>query len=206
VKGTAKIAYWDSEQRTRMPALLGEIKGTPTIRLFKPKKKQGNSNKKKDVVEYQFERKAKDMKSFLDGHTPNFIEHVNGSKDLLSYEEKAARNGLPRVLLFTSKAQTSSLTKFLSTEFRRRLLLAEIYPNKNNKEIVEKYGITNLPMLIVIPPIKEDGEMAEPIRYSKTDFTRIKLQNFLSKHALKEPVVSKKKVEKETKSEPKVEL
>lgn len=205
-KGTVKIAYWDSEQRSRRPTLLGEFSGTPTIRLFKPKKKQGNSNKKKDVVDYQYERKAKDMKRFLDGHQPNFIEYVNGSKALESFEEKSARNGLPSALLFTSKAQTSSLTKFLSTEFRRKLLLAEIYPNKNNKDIMEKYGITDLPALIVIPA-KEDGETVEPIRYNKDDFTRIKLQNFLSKYALKEAIVVKKRVEKEqSKTEPKVEL
>eukprot|EP00586_Coscinodiscus_wailesii_P021887 CAMPEP_0172493508 /NCGR_PEP_ID=MMETSP1066-20121228/24962_1 /TAXON_ID=671091 /ORGANISM="Coscinodiscus wailesii, Strain CCMP2513" /LENGTH=294 /DNA_ID=CAMNT_0013263715 /DNA_START=5 /DNA_END=889 /DNA_ORIENTATION=- len=218
VKGTAKIAYWDSEQRARVPTLLGEIKGTPTIRLFKPKTKQGNSNRKKDVVDYQYERKAKDMKRFLDGQMPTFIEHINGMKAFSSYEDKATRNGLPRALLFTSKANTSSLTKYLSIEFRRRLLLAEIYPNKNNKSLMETYGITNLPALIVIPPAGDDGQMTDPIRYEKDDFSRIKLVNFLSKHALKKPVLAKKtdkkkdtqdkkgKEKEQLKPEPKVEL
>eukprot|EP00980_Cylindrotheca_fusiformis_P025239 scaffold13311_cov161-Cylindrotheca_fusiformis.AAC.5 len=40
VKGQVKVAYWDTKQRGRPPALLGKIEGTPTIRFFKPKKKQ----------------------------------------------------------------------------------------------------------------------------------------------------------------------
>jgi len=34
-----KIAYWDTEQNGPRPPMLGEFQGTPTIRLFKPKKK-----------------------------------------------------------------------------------------------------------------------------------------------------------------------
>lgn len=193
MKGTVKIAYWDTEQRGRTPPLLGQIQGTPTIRFFKPKKKQGNSNRKKDVLDYQFERKAKDMKRFLDANIPNFIERVNGSTDFTAFEEKAARNGLPRAMLFTSKPHTSSLTKYLSTEFRRKLLLAELYPSKNNKEIMDKYNVKELPALIVIT--EEDM-----VIYDKNDYTRNRLQSFLSKYALKEPVFPKKK------EEPKVEL
>jgi CO dehydrogenase/acetyl-CoA synthase beta subunit len=63
---------------------------------------------------------------------------------------------------------------------------------------MDKYGITELPALIVIPP---DG--GEPIRYDGDGFTKNKLQSFLSKHALKEKVLppKKKEEEEETKTE-----
>lgn len=196
-KGTVKVAYWDTEQTGRRPALLGEVKGTPTIRMYVPKKKQGTSNRQKVVLDYNFERKAKDMKQFVDQNMPNYAEPVRG--DLTAFADKATRHGLPQVLLFTSKARTSSLTKYLSTDFRRRLLLAEIYPTAKNKDLMKAYGVTedNLPVLLVL---SDDSE--EPIRYDGTDFTRRKLHSFLSKHALKEEVAPKKKErEKEEKKE-----
>lgn len=54
-------------------------------------------------MDYNFERKAVDMKKYVDGQMPNFIEKVNGAKELQAFEDKAARNGLPQVLLFTAK-------------------------------------------------------------------------------------------------------
>ena len=194
VKGTVKIAYWDTEQAGGRPPLLGEIKGTPTIRFYKPKPKQEpGKNTKKIVLDYNYERKAKDMKQFVDANIPNFLEKVNGVKDLQSFEEKAARNGLPQVLLFTAKPNTSPLTKYLSTEFRRRILLAEIKPTKPNKDIIEKYGIKDFPAMIVIPPAGEENSETEVVRYDGDGFTRNKLQSFLSKHALKKPVIPPKK-------------
>ena len=135
------------------------------------------------------------MKQFVDANIPNFIEKVNGVKDLQSFEEKAARNGLPQVLLFTAKPNTSPLTKYLSTEFRRRVLLAEIKPTKPNKDIIEKYGIKDFPAMIVIPPAVEENNSAgtEVVRYDGDGFTRNKLQSFLGKYALKKPVIPPKK-------------
>lgn len=226
VKGTVKIAYWDTEQRGRPPSLLGSFQGTPTIRLFVPKAKQGNSNAKKIVKDYQYERKAVDMKRFVDENMPNFVEKVAGLSDLEKFHDKAKRHGLPRALLFTSKAQTLSLTKFLSTEFRRRLLLAEIHPTKTNQKVLEQYGISpdQLPAVVVIPSNNstltdddENGTETEDswndneddssrwIWYDGDGFTRHKLQSFLSKHALKEKVFTKKKTEDERPSTPKQE-
>ena len=202
VKGTAKIAYWDTEQRGRRPTLLGDFQGTPTIRLYKPKKKQKpGSNVQKVVTDYQFERKAVDMKRFLDAQMPDFVEKVKDPNDLAKFEEKAKRNNLPRVLLFSSKPNTSPLTKYLSVEFRRRLLLAEVKPNKKNEAILEKFGVTKLPALIVIPPTVEGEEDPTPILYEGDGFTRNKLNGFLSKHALKDPVLAAKKKDESTKEE-----
>lgn len=192
VKGTAKIAYWDTEQGPA-PPLLGEIRGTPTIRLYIPKKKQKpGSNKEKDAIDYPYERKAKDFKRFLDDNMPDYSEKiVNGWSEMEQFVDKAEKHKLPRVLLFTRKADTMPVTKFLSTEFRRKLLLGEVKPTKKNKEIMDKYGIMDLPALIVLPA----GEEEDPIRYEGDRFTKTTLQIFLSKYALKNMVLPQKKKE-----------
>jgi hypothetical protein len=193
-KGYVKVAYWDTEESGRPPPrLLGEYKGTPTIRLFVPKPKQNtpDSFAKKNVLDYQYERKAADIKKFVEGNMPNFLESIKGVSDLLKFQEKAQKYGLPRVLIFTSKAQTLPLTKYLSTEFRRKLLIAEIHPTKLNQEVIAKLGITKFPAVLVYPV---EGSTAafndnEPVWYDGEGFTRYKLQSFLSKHALKEKVL-----------------
>ncbi|CAB9528978.1 Thioredoxin [Seminavis robusta] len=173
-----------------------ERDGTPTIRLYKPKKKQKpGSNAQKAVNDYQYERKAVDMKRFLDAQMPDFVEKVKDGADFAKFQDKATRNQLPQVLLFSSKPNTSPLTKYLSVEFRRRILLAEIKPNKKNESILEKYGVTKLPALVVIPPANADGDESAPIHFDGDGFTRHKLHGFLSKHALKDPVLNAKKKE-----------
>jgi hypothetical protein len=219
-----KIAYWDTEENRNgpPPKLLGEIKGTPTIRLYKPKKKQKTigSNKEKVVVDYNYERKAVDMKRFVDAHIPDFVEKIKlGLSDLEKFEQKAAKYNLPRAMLFVSKNQTMPLTKYLSTEFRRKLLLAEIKPTRQNQEeIMSKYDIAEFPALIVFPVKQGNGDdenepLETVVRYDGTgsgDFSRNKLHSFLSKYALKKiattvPVVAKKEDEggdKKNKEEP----
>jgi len=226
VKGTIKIAHWDTQNSGQPPRLLGEIKGTPTIRFFKPKPKQKpiGSNKQKIVTDYNGERKGVDMKRWVDYMMPNYIEViVNGLKDYENnFYSKASRNGLPQVLLFSSKDKTMPLSKFLSIEFRRKILLGEVKPSKINKDVMDKFNVTELPALIVIPlsssnENKKNAESEEvslsnyddPVRYErkKEDFTRHKLHTFLSKYALKNIVIKKENntttTEKETKSKKK---
>ena len=75
--------------------------------------------------------------------------------------------------------------------------MAEIKPTKPNKDIIEKYGIKDFPAMVVIPPAGEDNSGTEVIRYDGDGFTRNKLQSFLSKHALKKPVIPPKKKKEE---------
>lgn len=162
--------------------------------MYKPKKKQTpGSSAHKVVNDYNFERKAVDMKKFLDAQMPDFAEKIKDPNDLTKFENKANRNQLPQVLLFSSKPNTSPLTKYLSTEFRRRMLLAEVKPNKKNEAVLEKYGITSLPAIVVVPP----GDAA-PIQYEGEGFTRNKLHGFLANHVLKDPVLTVKKKEDTT--------
>lgn len=146
------------------------------------------------------------MKAFADKEMPEYIEHiVMGSRDLEKFEEKAIKNGLPRAILFTSKPNTSPISKFLSTEFRRRMLIAEIKPTKKNKDIIDQFQIKDFPALLVIPPPSNsttpDEEEPVTIRYSgkdTKDFSKHRLITFLSEHALKQMVMPKKKSEEET--------
>lgn len=161
------------------------------------------------MVDYSNERKATHMKRFVDEHMPDYSEKVvHGQKDLDAFEEKANKYGLPKAVLFTSKSDTMPLVKYLSTEFRRKLLLAEVKPTKKNQAIMEKYGVTDLPALIIIPVGSEDTkeETALPIRYDGNKFTKHKLYKFLSKHALKKLVLPKNKQESPKTNTAKVEL
>ncbi len=197
------IAYWDTEQQARPPRLLGEIQGTPTIRLFKPKKKQSKmgSHAEKLVVDYRQERKAKDMQQFVEDQMTNYVERNTFEDDFRKMQDKAIKYGLAQAIFFTSKPQTTALLKYLSTEFRRRILLVHIPPTTKNQKWIDQFAV-NLPALVVVTPT------GEKISYTGGDFTRRKIERFLKEHAILEPVYKPVQdittMEKET--EPKVHV
>ena len=43
LKNTVKVAYWDTETNGPAPPLLGQIKGTPTIKAFVPSRKSARN-------------------------------------------------------------------------------------------------------------------------------------------------------------------
>jgi len=218
-KGLVTVAYWDTEGGSRPPRLLGEYKGTPTIRLFTPKKKQKKkgSNAEKNVLDYSHgERNVKDMKKFLEYQIPNFVERIKfGIDDYTKIKQKADKYGLPIALLFTSKPKsTSTSIKWLSTEYRRRILLVEIPPTDKNSKLWEFIvgGLVDgnleggnddkvvLPALYIIPPISttttnddnnnsNDNNKSKIIIYEGDDYKRRKLQDFFNEHSLKEPAL-----------------
>ena len=185
-----KIAAWDTE-RGSPPAIIGQIQGTPTIKLFKP---QGKKNKKV-VLDYNGERNAKAMEKFAVSQMPTFVELINGASDFEKFEAKAEKYSLPKVLLFSKSRTTKPLIKALSTAYRRRLLIAEIRNSANNKALLTKFNIDNFPQVLAV---KEDGTS---VKFEKQP-TFNRLNNFLSDHALKKAVKKKK----EKKSAPKTEL
>lgn len=190
------IAYWDTEGGSRPPRLLGDYQGTPTIRLFKPKKKQRKpgSVAEKQVLDYQHgERNSKDLKKFLEYQLPNYVERIKfGKEDYHKAKTKADKYGLPVALLFTTKASTSTTVKWLSTEFRRRVLILEIPPSDKNQglreELVGGSKDETGAALYVIPGLEAaTGENA--VKFEGDKFSKRKLQDFLAKHALKNPVL-----------------
>ena len=183
------IAYWDTEQHMprSVQAVLGDIQGTPTLRMIQPRKKSQTA-RETIRLEYQGDRSVRDMKDFIDSHMPNYTERVTfGIEDVNKYLGKADKFGLPKAIIFTSKPRTSTMLKWLSIEFRRRLLILEVPPTSKNEEVMKKYGIDDadsLPAMIVIGA----GEDSKDIVTYDGDFKRHRLQSFLSQHALKEPV------------------
>lgn len=187
IKGTAKIAYWDTEQGANTPRLIGQIKGTPTVKLFYPKPKKNKNNKKKIILDYNGAREKGPMKQYVESKMPNFVEKINEPKQYEKFTEKAIRNGLPQALIFSKASSTSSLLKYASTEYRKKLLIGEIKQTKKTIELFKKHNIEKAPAIVIVKP---DGET---VQYTKGKMSFHKVINFLGKHALKEAIVPKKK-------------
>ena len=208
MKNIVKIAYWDTTQRAPTPRIIGQIQGTPTIKLIKPKLKKNKKNKKKIVLDYQYERKAKALKQFVSNNINSFVEKIDASKGLQKFHDKGEKYGLPLALVFTKSPTTKPLVKYASAEFRRRMLIGEIKLSKRNKEIVDKYKVTpDQTTLVVIPRNPEDNSLLEPVRYVHKKFSFHKVINFLGKHALKKAVEGAlKKTAEDNQNEEKKEL
>lgn len=182
-----KIAYWDTEKSGAVPHILGEIRGTPTIKLIRPKRK-AKTNKQKDVVDYNMERKADDMSTFALDLMPSFVERINGPDDFTKYKNKANKFGLPMMLFFSNDRRIMNEMKFLSTEFRRRVLIAQIpISKKENKNILFEYGVRGQ-ALLVIPPA-EEGDSEETVQQPDVvvfdgKWSLHRLLSFFSEHAL----------------------
>jgi len=178
-----KIAYWDTAQGNP-PRLFVQIRGTPTIKFVVPSKKnKKNSNKKKSISDYNGERKAGDMVSYAKNMMPNHIVKIKEAKKIQeAFFDKADKYALPKVLLFTKAKATQSTTKALSTEFRRRALIATVKLSKANIDLVKQYKVNTKEnnVLMVIP---DEGE---PIVFSKK-FNMKNAKKFLDEHALKKP-------------------
>lgn len=171
-----RVAYWDVEQGAQTPRLIGSVQGTPTLKLFKPKGKKN----KKQVIDYQYERKAKDMMKFAARHMPNYVERVSGVDGMQAYEAKADKYGLPKVLVF-SDSGTKPVIKAMTTEYRRRLLVGEIRRNRKNTELIQRYKVKKFPTIL---SVDADGNT---VSFTKK-WTVNKLKNFLYGVALKKPV------------------
>ena len=80
LKNTVKVAYWDTEANGPTPPLLGQIKGTPTIKAFVPSRKSARNEK--TAVDYEQAREVKDLVRFATSRMPNFVERVGTLKEL----------------------------------------------------------------------------------------------------------------------------
>jgi hypothetical protein len=89
----------------------------------------------KNVLDYQHgERNAGDIRKFLEHQIPSYVERVKfGAEDYDKLRTKAERFGLPLVVVFTTKTKTSTTIKWLSAEYRRRILMVEVSPSEKNE-------------------------------------------------------------------------
>lgn len=198
VKGYVKIAYWDTEKSGPAPGILGEIKGTPTIKLLKPKRK-AKTNKQKDVVDYNMERKADDMSTFALDLMPSLVERINGSEEFDKFKTKAEKYGLPMFLFFSEGRLMNNEAKYFSIEYRRRVLIAHIaYTKKENKSIFLEYGVRGQALLVVPPSatsnteddVSEGRDNKQPIAFDGK-WNLHGLRKFFTEHALQSEVKQK---------------
>ena len=201
IKGFVKIAYWDTEKSGPVPSILGEIRGTPTIKLLVPKRK-ARSNKQKNVVDYNMERKADDMKQFALDSMPSFVERINGSEDFEKFKTKATKYGLPMMLVFSENSVVNEM-KYLSTEFRRRVLVAHIsLSKKENKNIFFEYGVRGQALITTVPNTTSDGEEEKQSLVTFDGKWNLhRLRSFFAEHALKTEVKPKQLEMKEKEEE-----
>lgn len=135
---------------------------------------------------------------------PSFVERVNGPEDFEKFKNKANKFGLPMFLFFSQDRRILNEMKFLSTEFRRKVLIAQIpFTKKENKNIFFEYGVRGQALLVVPPSsIDEEGnqkQQSEIVFDGKWSLHR--LQTFFAEHALKEEVKPPKPTAEKPKSE-----
>jgi hypothetical protein len=182
-----KVAYWDTAQGNP-PPLIGQIKGTPTVKFLAPhKKNKRTTNKRKSISDYNGERKLEGMLEFASAQQPNYATNINGDSDMKKFEAQADKYALPKAIVFTKETSTSKITKFLSTEFRRKVLIASVGASKPNKAIIEKLGLNdwladkNAPKSVIgwlrgdldFPTMKKKGEVRA------LSFARAPVRSFL---------------------------
>ena len=193
IKGFVKLAYWDLDQRHDTPKIVGKIKGTPTLRLVRPKQEQKMHGKfhDKDVVDFDsakgFHRTAPHLKKFLEHQMPSGVWRIHSGSGLKKIDKYADYYKLPQAIFFTSKdIQSSALINFLSTEFRNRIQVILAPPTSHTSKLRAEYDLTeidDLPALFVKYP---DGKK---VRYKHDGFKVEKLSYFLAGHALEDPII-----------------
>ena len=187
LKNTVKIAYVDTEGGPVQQAV-GQISGTPTIKAFVPKRSSGRNEKA--VVDYDQAREVSDLMRFATGRMPNYVETLDSAKALAAYTLKASEWALPRVLVFSNKAgQTSSTLKALSADFRRRVLLGEVR-SQRLPDAAKQHGVSTFPTLLCFAAGSEEGAEATH-RFENKEATFRRLETFVSKCALRKPVLKK---------------
>ena len=158
MKGLVTIAYWDTEQSARPPSLIGQIKGTPTIKFYKPMETKGKRGvKKKIVLDYNGAREAKPMRAYAIDQMPGFVERISGidgKRGLAAFRAKAAKYNLPSAIALSKRSGTPML-KHASTALRRRLLIGEASMGKTNEAVAAELGLDKAPGLVVFAA---DGE------------------------------------------------
>jgi protein disulfide-isomerase A6 len=163
LKGIVRVGAVNCDEQQELCGTF-QVKGFPTIKLFPSKltevpKQKGAYHKVPE--DYQGPRSAAGLANFALSKLPSFVVPVTSSN-----LEKFLGQELPKALLFTNKDKTSDLYIALSIDFHHRMVLGEA--KHSDKKLVEQYGVTNFPTLLVIKdgqePVKYDGKLShEPL-------------------------------------------
>lgn len=143
------------------------VQGFPTLKIVKPSKKPG-----KPVVEdYQGPRTSSGIVDAVKSAIPNNVKKVT-DKGLSAFLE--SNNDTAKALLFSNKGTTSALTKVLATEYLGGMTFAQI--RDKEAQAVEMFGVTEFPMLIVLP-----GGTKEPVRFEGA-YKKQEMKDFLGQY------------------------
>ena len=87
----------------------------------------------------------------------------------------------------------SSMLKYLSVKFRRKLVIVHAPPTQRTGVMRAEYNLmqlSDLPALYIKWPADENGKHRR-LKYPKDDFSRRAIEKWLKPHALKEDVYEK---------------
>ncbi|KAG0378513.1 hypothetical protein BGX24_003592 [Mortierella sp. AD032] len=175
LKGIAKMAAIDCDDDKNKPLCSQYgVTGFPTIKVF-PANRKGGVKYPKD---YQGERSAKAIVDHLVKMLPNDVQLVSSnpsSEKIINIDEFAADTNLPRAVLFTKKLSTSNMYKGLATEFKDRIVVAEM--RAPSDDVLAKYNIQNLPTLVVFPKGSQEST------FFTGELKHEPILDFLSEHA-----------------------
>jgi len=125
----------------------------------------------KEPTDYNGPRTAASVANAAINMLPNFVHKIDDEAS----QEKFFGNSHSKVLLFTDKTSTPTLFKALALEYRNRLTFGIIKSSKT--ELVEKYGVTKFPTVLV----QKNGETTTTPFEGKIGFDS--LNAFLKKFA-----------------------
>ena len=127
LKHEAVVAYWDAARHPELPALLGQVNVTPTIRAVVPRP-DGDAEGGFRLVDYHGTRRFEDLLRFARGLMPNYV-HAVPSVERLDELEQQHPAALPRLLCFLGlhpEVPTPPLLRALSATYRGRVLVLEV--------------------------------------------------------------------------------
>merc|ERR1711862_374621 len=144
-----------------------------------------------------------DLSTFALNSMPSFVERVSAPEDYERIQNKADKFGLPLFLVFSGRLPNEF--KWLSTEYRRRVLVAHVGTKKELKELYFKFGvIVNGKAVLVVPPAGEGDATEGSQRAVSFDgkWVMHRLKPFFDEHALETEVRPKPKEETKKEEEP----
>jgi len=162
-----------------------KIESLPTVLAFKPFLEpieiEGQKGLTKKPVKYQGALKpaalAKWAANFLADPVDPLIDIVPGNLDAFLGQDRTKLKGL----LFSEKEKKSNLMRAVALNFRIEYLSPSWLPigqvSHTNKDIVDRYGITSFPSLIIVD---ENGDKIDTF---SGQFTVSECSSFLAKHA-----------------------
>lgn len=164
--------------------------------------KRASARNEKQVLDYNQGRELGDLMRYATSTMPNYVERIGSEADHGKLRAKAAEWGLPLILVFSDKAagkEPSTTLKALSSEFRRRVLIAEVRKHERTAGLANGLEVSSYPTLLCLGAKGSAQGSAtdsrKPLRFEGKQPTHGRLNTFIGKCALGKPVASKPKPE-----------